>query len=342
MGWRKTPPFWRGVAGLSVALVLGGALAFIRTPYYVTAPGMALDTAKTIQVEGGEVHSDRGYLLTVFAQPANVWLWLWGQVDKRVQLETAKEFLGEIPDFAAYDQMAKEMMVDAQRTAKAIGLQRAGYGKGVEPTGMVVTGVLKGAPAEGALLPRDRIVAAGGLSVRTNPDLQQVLGALKPGALVTLRVDRNGVEQDVTVVTKGHPQDGSRPYLGIMLEQAVRYDDSAVPIKILLPWITGPSCGLAMTLQVIDQLTPGGIYPAGERIAITGTIEFDGSVGAIGGVAQKVVTAEAAGAQVIMVPPANFAEAHGAATTIKVVPVSTIDAALSWLKQERSLSTSNG
>lgn len=342
MGWRKTPPFWRGVAGLSVALVIGGALAFIRTPYYITAPGMALDTAKAIKVESGEVHSDRGYLLTVFAQPANVWLWLWGRVDKRVQLETAKEFLGELPDFAAYDQMAKEMMVDAQRTAKAIALQRAGYGRGVEPTGVVVTGVLKGAPAEGALLPRDRIVAARGLSVRTNADLQQALGGIKPGEPIVLRLERNGVEQEVTVKTGIHPQDATRPYLGVMLEQAVRYDDAAVPIKILLPWITGPSCGLAMTLQIIDQLTPGGIYPAGERIAITGTIEFDGSVGAIGGVAQKVVTAEAAGAKAILVPPANFADAQAAATTIKVVPVSTIDAALSWLKEERSVSTSNG
>lgn len=342
MRWPKTPPFWRGVAGLSVALVISGALAFIRTPYYVTAPGMALDTSKAIRVEGGQVHGDRGYLLTVFAQPANVWLWLWGKVDKRVQLESAKEFLGELPDFAAYDQMATEMMVDAQRTAKAIGLQRAGYGRGVDPTGLVITGVLKGAPAEGTLLPKDRIVAANAQEVRTNPDLQRVLGALKPGDPVTLRIERNGVEQDVTVTTGAHPTlQTTRPYLGIMLEQAVRYDDTAVPVKILLPWITGPSCGLAMTLQVVDQLTPGGIFPA-ERIAITGTIEFDGSVGAIGGVAQKVATAEAAGAQAILVPPANFAEAYGAATTIKVVPVTTIDAALSWLKEERSVSTSNG
>lgn len=341
MGWQRTPPFWRGVAGLTVALVIGAALAFIRTPYYVTAPGMALDTAKAIRVEGGQIHSDRGYLLTVFAQPANVWLYLWGKVDKRVQLESAKEFLGELPDFAAYDQMSKEMMVDAQRTAKAIGLQRAGYGRGVEPTGLVVTGVLKGAPAEGTLLPKDHIVAAGGLEVRTHADLQKALSSIKPGDWILLRVERNGVEQDLKVATGANPQDATRPYFGVMLEQAVRYDDAAVPIKILLPWITGPSCGLAMTLQVIDQLTPGGIYPA-ERVAVTGTIEFDGSVGAIGGVAQKVVTAEAAGAKVILVPPANFEDARRAATTIQVVPVSTIDAALSWLKQERSLSTSTG
>jgi PDZ domain-containing protein len=184
-------------------------------------------------------------------------------------------------------------------------------------------------------------VAAGGLEVRTNADLQRALGALKPGDPVTLRVERNGVEQDVTVKTGAHPHEAARPYLGVMLEQAVRYDDAAVDVKILLPWITGPSCGLAMTLQVVDQLTPDGIFPA-ERVAITGTIEFDGSVGAIGGIAQKVVTAEAAGAQVMLVPPDNFADAKAVATTIRVVPVSTIDAALSWLREERNVSTSKG
>lgn len=341
MPWPKSPPFWRGVAGLSAALVLAGALAIVRTPYYVTAPGMALDTSKTIRVEGGQLHQDRGYLLTVFAQPANVWLYLWGRLDQRVQLESAKEFLGELPDFAAYDQMAKEMMVDAQRTAKAIALQRAGYGRGVEPIGLVVTGVMQGAPAEGKLLPKDRIVAAAGFSVRSNADLQRAISNNKPGEPLPLRIERSGVQQELTVVTGRHPEEESRPYLGVALEQAVRYDDAAVPVKILLPWITGPSCGLAMTLQIIDQLTPGGIYPD-QRIAITGTIEFDGTVGAIGGVAQKVVTAEAAGAQVIMVPPANFADAQAAATSIMVLPVSTIDAALTWLKAERALSTANG
>jgi PDZ domain-containing protein len=333
-------PFWRAMVGFSATLLVAGSLAFVRTPYYVTAPGMALDTSKTISVEGGQAHSDRGYLLTVFAQPANVWLYLWGKLDKRVELESAKEFLGPLPDFAAYDQMAKEMMVDAQRTAKAIGLQRAGYGRGVEPIGVIITGVVKGAPAEGVLQPKDKIVAAAGLEVRTLAEIQHAMAGVKPGDSVQIQVERSGERQTVTAPTKPNPQDATRAYLGITMDQAVRYDDTAVPVKMLLPWITGPSCGTALTLQIVDQLTPGGIFPD-ERIAITGTIEIDGSVGAIGGAAQKVVTAEAAGATVMLVPVDNFDEAKAAATKIQVVPIASIDVALAWLKEHRA-STAKG
>jgi PDZ domain-containing protein len=340
MRWRHTPPFWKAMAGFSIAALVAGSLAFVRTPYYVTAPGMALDTSKALRVEGGQVHSDHDYLLTVFAQPANVWLYLWGKLDMRVELETAKEFLGPLPDFAAYDQMAKEMMVDAQRTAKAIGLQRAGFGRGVEPIGVMVTGVIKGAPSEGQLEPQDKIVAAANLEVRTLDEIHRALSTVKPGEDVQLLVERNGVRQTVTAHTGPNPQDATKPYLGITLEQAVRYDDEVVPVKILLPWITGPSCGLSLTLQIIDQLTPGGIFPD-ERIAITGTIEIDGSVGAIGGAAQKVVTAQAAGAKVMLVPTDNFAEAKGAAKTIQVVPIASVDEALAWLREHRA-STSKG
>jgi PDZ domain-containing protein len=327
----RSTPFWRGVAGLSAAVLAVGSLALIPTPYYVTAPGMALDTSRAILAEGGHQNPDRFYLLTVFAQPANALFWLWGKVDHRVRLETPREFLGTTPDYATYDQMSREMMVNAQRTAKAIALQKVGYGRGVEFQGILVTAITNDSPNKGILALGDRIIGANGRPVRQYADLQAVLKTVQPGESVRLSLVREGQERELTVSTKPHPEDTQRPYLGIQFEQAVTYDDAALPVRILLPWITGPSCGLAMTLQIIDQLTPGGIAPP-ERIAVTGTIEVDGSVGAVGGVAQKVATAEAAGAKVIMVPEANQAEALAAARRIQVVPVGSIDQALDWLR----------
>ena len=48
----------------------------------------------------------------------------------------------------------------------------------------------------------------------------------------------------------------------------------------------------------------------GEKIAGTGTIEIDGSVGPVGGVKQKVIAAKRANASLILVPTANFQEAN--------------------------------
>ena len=47
----------------------------------------------------------------------------------------------------------------------------------------------------------------------------------------------------------------------------------------------------------------------GEKIAGTGTIEIDGSVGPVGGVKQKVIAAKRANASLILVPTANYLEA---------------------------------
>ena len=54
--------------------------------------------------------------------------------------------------------------------------------------------------------------------------------------------------------------------------------------------VSGPSGGLAFTLTIIDELTPGNLT-GGKKVAVTGTIDGDGTVGEVGGVPQKAVAA---------------------------------------------------
>ena len=107
--------------------------------------------------------------------------------------------------------------------------------------------------------------------------------------------------------------------LGITIQDELEFDDDAVPVEIRSGSIFGPSAGLMFTLQIIDQLTPGGLTDL--VVAGTGTIEPDGRVGRIGGVQQKVYTAEAAGADLMFVPRGNYEEAAAVATRVQVVPV---------------------
>jgi len=121
--------------------------------------------------------------------------------------------------------------------------------------------------------------------------------------------------------------------LGIFIKDYLVFD-VPIPVQIRSGLITGPSAGLMFTLQIIDQLTPGGL--TGDMvIAGTGTIEHDGSVGSIGGVRQKVFAAEVAGASVIFVPRENYPAAAAAATRIQVVPVDNVRDALNWLNQQK-------
>ena len=95
--------------------------------------------------------------------------------------------------------------------------------------------------------------------------------------------------------------------------------------------VGGPSAGLLFTLTVYNLLTPDDLT-GGHIIAGTGTINPDGTVGPIGGVAQKVVGAEVAGAEYFLSPPENYADAAAAASTIRVVKVTTAEEAIQFLK----------
>ncbi|MGH9163958.1 MAG: S16 family serine protease, partial [Acidimicrobiales bacterium] len=95
--------------------------------------------------------------------------------------------------------------------------------------------------------------------------------------------------------------------------------------------IGGPSAGLAFTLGLLDALTAGELT-GGRRVAVTGTIELDGGVGDVGGVAQKTAAVRRAGAEYFLVPPAEFDEAVAhAGGQLQVRRVASLDEALDAL-----------
>lgn len=121
-------------------------------------------------------------------------------------------------------------------------------------------------------------------------------------------------------------------------------EDSAEPTYTLNKVSTsGPSGGLMQTLAIFNALTEVD-YTFGLKVAGTGTIEVDGTVGAIGGMYSKVYTAYYAGADVFFVPyyetesgETNYEEALRAYKDLecpkdfKIVPVRNFQDAIDYL-----------
>ncbi len=84
----------------------------------------------------------------------------------------------------------------------------------------------------------------------------------------------------------------------------------------------------AYGLELLDQLTPGELTGGG-KVAVTGQLYLDGTIGEIGGVAQKAATVRRSGASIFIVPRANYkdAKAH-AGNHLKVYAVDNFDDAL--------------
>lgn len=102
-------------------------------------------------------------------------------------------------------------------------------------------------------------------------------------------------------------------------------------LKVSLPNTGGPSGGLIFSLGLIELLTPEDILQ-GRKVAGTGTISADGKVGPIGGISEKIIAAKKAGATVLFASRANCNEIAKDVTGISVVAISTLDEALSYLR----------
>ena len=96
--------------------------------------------------------------------------------------------------------------------------------------------------------------------------------------------------------------------------------------------IGGPSAGLAWTLGILNALA-GGHLTGGRIVAATGTIRPDGTIGDVGGVQQKTVAVNDAGATVFLVPQPELAVAKSmAGPNLKVFAVQNLGQALSDLE----------
>jgi len=122
-----------------------------------------------------------------------------------------------------------------------------------------------------------------------------------------------------------HPLD-----LGIDTEDQVDFT-YPFPVSINVTNIGGPSAGLAMTLGVIDALDKGSLT-GGRTVAATGTIDSQGNVGDVGGVPQKTVAVENAGASIFFVPVLEYKAALSKDRPgLKIYRVSTLDQVLAIL-----------
>jgi PDZ domain-containing protein len=92
-------------------------------------------------------------------------------------------------------------------------------------------------------------------------------------------------------------------------------------------------------LGLYDLLTPEDLT-AGRTIAGTGEILPDGTVYPIGGIRDKVIAAERAGATLFLAPADNMAELAGVDTgDMQVVPVATFHQALRALESATPATT---
>jgi PDZ domain-containing protein len=338
----ETPPKKRhrvryAVLSGVVVLLVGAfvAINLIHLPLYEFAPGSARRTEDLVTVDGHPTYTgDAGSIsyTTVALGQASVFNWLTSHFDQSVDLVPEDQVLGG----QDADQNRKEnlqMMDDSKEFATVAALRKLGYQVTERGTGAVVVDVTKGSPADSVLEQGDAIVEVDGTPIATKTDLTNAIGSHKPGDQIHLTVepDRSGKRDTRVVTLAARPDDPNKGFLGVASETRDQSFDEPFKVSIDSGQVGGPSAGLAFTLGLIDDLTPGSLT-GGTKVAVTGTIDPDGNVGPVGGVKQKTFAVKAAGATVFLVPHDEVAEAkQWAGSDLKIVEVNTLDEALKAL-----------
>jgi PDZ domain-containing secreted protein len=108
-------------------------------------------------------------------------------------------------------------------------------------------------------------------------------------------------------------------------------DSSSVTINV--GGIGGPSAGLAFTVEIVDRIYSGA-YTRGRKVAATGVVMSDGSIGPVGGIAQKVTACENEGVQIFLVPEANLHRARKVSKSVTILGVRDLSQAFKLLSEE--------
>jgi PDZ domain-containing protein len=316
------------IAGFATVL-LAAALALMPVPYAVFGPGPVLNTLGTIKgnrlisVTGTESYPTEGTLDMTTVR-------VYGGPGSRVTLVTAlRAWLSDsravLPEEAVFppgqtQQQSQEqdrlLMLSSQESATAAALGALNI---PVPTTLNIAGISPDVPASKVLKPKDVLLKVGDSPIRYLTQLRSLLQRTEPGDDVRLTVRRGTADVEVVAgTTRG--EDG-QTLLGVFLDPKFTFPFS---VKIDIPDVSGPSAGMVFALGIIDTLTPGDLT-GGKRIAGTGTIDADGTVGPVGGIQQKLVGARRAGADFFLAPSVNCDEVKGHVPDgLQVVKVSTL------------------
>jgi PDZ domain-containing protein len=288
-----------------------------------------------IEIEGAPTYPVRGnmYMLTVAQQDLNIYEVAAGMADPTVDVieRVRVRPIGVSPE--EYQRIAHRNMEEAKNTAIVVALSRLGYEVTYTGDGVEVATILEGTPAVDVLQVGDVIVAVDGSPVSIERDAITLIQSRQIGDTITLTVLRNGEKLDVEVTLIEHVEQKGRPMVGFGAVTHNLTYEFPIEVDIDSTNIGGPSAGFMYALTLMNLLTPEDLTK-GHRIAGTGTIASDGTVGPIGGIRQKIEAAEAAGAEYVFVPADNWDEAlTGTYDRIELVKVATLDDALEFLAQ---------
>ncbi|MGH2528397.1 MAG: YlbL family protein [Actinomycetota bacterium] len=311
-----------------IALVVLGGTVWL--PWYSVGPGPAREIQPLIQVEGHPeyVSTGRFVMTSIRFDRLTPFGAFFAWIDPHRAVVPRSELFAPGQTAKQERQRAISLMDQSKLDATYVALSElTGYPK-EHRRGALVESVVEGCAADGVLYPGDLIRAIDRRPIHGAADASRAIEAAPPGSTLAFDVRAGGERHHIDLVRE--PCGGTEEALvGVSLIPNFPFG-----VEIESGGVGGSSAGLMWALGLYDLLTPGDLT-GGRTVAGTGEIGLDGTVYAIGGIGEKIVAAERAGAELFLVPQDNLEEAAAAGgDRMDLVAVSTFADALAYLERE--------
>jgi len=351
---------WWALPLITIVWLITGAMitsAVVKINYWEVAPGSAEQVASRFTFDKQALSQVTRYktsapilFVTAYGSKLTALDALIGVLDPDVDVLNREEKFGKSTP-SEQRRLGFQAMATTKQIAEYVALRRLGYDVSISYGALIIERlVCEDAPRPLSaclqLDPGDTITAFDGIEIPTLSDLMPIIADYSPGDVVEVTITPHKSEKSVKkkIELMVSPDDPNRTIMGVWPADT-RKVDLPFEVGINTDLIGGPSAGLSFTLALLDELTPGELS-GGLKVAATGTIDGDESIGAIGALRQKTVAVKATGATIFLVPSSQTAEELSdarrvAGSKLRIIPVANLEEALSVLKELGGSAISN-
>lgn len=320
---------------------------------YALVPADAEPVLPRLEIAGVPTYDPDGniYFITIRQPSISMLDWFVTRENKAARLWSHRDKYGDQTEDQLI-QTGQRQMRSAKDNAMYVALKAAGYDVTLKEGNVIIdfllclvandegTECVQYSPADELLNPGDILKKVNGVDITIIDDLTTGLAGVAAGDQIPVEFERDGVAMSGEVETILAPgEDPPRTIIGFRPIDTTTVElPSGLSVLFKTEGIGGPSAGLAFTLSLIDALTEGDLT-GGENVAVTGTIDLEGNVGAIGGLNSKASSVKQVGVKYFLVPVNQGEDGldgikrarEVVGSDVEIIPVATLQDALDAL-----------